>query len=153
MAEQLLKICKAADNKWAGPAITLSAASGLLKQPFHHRPLPCVSSHLQTERGSSWHAGRGWGEKGALGGQDVRCRRPGVKVKGMKWEEKSFLKQTLPCRHGQGVQASYGSRERLSHAHRSSVPSYIGILLVLVAFLYLASQYCLLKPLAFPTRS
>lgn len=43
--------------------------------------------------------------------------------------------------------------ERLSHAHRSSVPSYIGILLVLVTFLYLASQYHLLKPLAFPTRS
>lgn len=92
MAEQLLKICKAAENKWAGPAISLSAASGLLKQPFHHHPLPGVSSHLQTGRGSSWHAGRGWIGKGALGEQGVRCRRPGVKVEGVIWEEKLFLK-------------------------------------------------------------
>lgn len=42
MAEQLLKICKAAENKWAGPAITLSAASGPLKQPFHHCPTGCL---------------------------------------------------------------------------------------------------------------
>lgn len=49
MAEQLLKICKAVENKWARSAITLRAAAGLLKQPFHHRTLPRVSLHLHTQ--------------------------------------------------------------------------------------------------------
>lgn len=58
MAEQLLKICKAVENKWARSAITLSAAAGLLKQPFHHYTPPHVSLHLHTQY-TAFHGAQG----------------------------------------------------------------------------------------------
>lgn len=70
MAEQLLKICKAVENKWARSAITLRAAAGLLKQPFHHRAprlsphIHILSTQLSTARGERLGLKRSPGQPG-----------------------------------------------------------------------------------------
>lgn len=150
VAEQLLKICKAAENKWAGPAITLSAASGLLKQPFHHRPAGCLLTFTDrrfSPQPLTAHRERlGW--KRSPGRAGCEMQRAWGESQGCEMGGKVVFQANLSL---QG-RAGCSSWDSLSHAHHSSVPACIGILLVLVTCLCLASQNHLLPPLALPTR-